>query len=88
MFALKSRVVFKPLENEGIIIDVNTGRYLSLNVSASTMLAALIDHRDVGKAAEALVNVFDVDNRTLRQDLEDLVSQLQELDLALKGGTP
>ena len=81
MYGLKPGVSFTEVENEGIVVDTNTGTYVSVNGTASAMLKALVAHRERESALEDLLQKLEVDREVLEQDLDSVVARLTELGL-------
>lgn len=81
MLKLKEGVVAKHIDDEGIIVDTNTGRYLALNRTAMEMISVMIESDDYEGVINRLMNLIDIDRRTLDGDLKALISRLRELGL-------
>lgn len=81
MLKLKEGVVTKHIDDEGIIVDTNTGRYLALNRTAMEMISVMIESDDYEEVINRLMNLIDIDRRTLDGDLKALISRLRELGL-------
>ena len=84
MFALTSGASYTPIDGEGIIVDTNTGRYVSLNSTASAMLQALVKSQSKEAVLDTLTTLMDlgdVGRETLERDLDGLSTQLRDLGL-------
>lgn len=84
--ANEQRIVAKPdvlsriLDGEAVLLDMESGTYFGLNEVASEMWRLITDSAAAGVTAksicDAVVESFEVDEITVAQDLEALVSQL------------
>ena len=81
MLKLKEGIVVKRIDDEGIIVDTNIGRYLAPNRTALEMIMAMMESDDHKEVIARLINLMDVDRRTLEVDLKALVDRLIELGL-------
>lgn len=81
MLKFKEGIVIKRIDDEGIIVDTNTGRYLAPNRTALEMILAMMESEDYQEVLARLLSLIDVDRQTLKIDLKALVDRLDELDL-------
>ena len=81
MYALRTGVVFENTEEDGIIVDTNLGRYISLNGTASLILERLLTTQTESELLDDLRGIIEADRKTLQKDVESVVSELVELDL-------
>lgn len=85
MFRLKPEVVVETVDNEGIIVDPSTGRYISLNGTAVEMITVLVKSSDVATAVDSLTKTMATDCGTIERDVASLTSQLHDLGLVEDG---
>ncbi|MGD2113457.1 MAG: PqqD family protein [Acidobacteriota bacterium] len=71
-------VVFRELDGEAVVLQVETGRYFGLDPVATRMWTALNDSGTVGGALEILFAEYDTTRQRLRHDLERLLLALAE----------
>ena len=78
-------VTWCDLQNDVVILNVDTGVYFGLEGAGGQMWRELVEHRSLEKAFEALKKQFDVKPDELKRDLEALVRQLAEKGLVSAG---
>jgi len=76
-----SQVVTRQLDGELVLLNLDTETYFGLDKVGTTMWEALAAAPSVEVAFEQLVAQFDVDEATLRKDLDSLLGQLVESGL-------
>ena len=74
-------VTWCDIQDDVVILNVDTGVYFGLEGAGGQMWRELVEHRSVENALEALKKRFDVEPDDLRRDLEDMVRQLAEKGL-------
>lgn len=74
-------VTWCDLQDDVVILNVDTGVYFGLEGAGGQMWRELVEHRSLEKAFEALKKRFDVKPAELKRDLEDMVRQLAEKGL-------
>ncbi len=79
-------VVFRRLERDAVLLDVEAGRYFGLDEVATRMWTALSELGTVGRALDALEAEYDVARPRLRRDLEELVGDLADRRLLRLAG--
>ena len=84
---LPKRVVIPPdvlsreLDNEGVLLNLETERYYTLDDVGMRMWQLLAERGDVETVVAQLLDEYDVDEATLRRDLADLIARLVEAEL-------
>lgn len=71
-------VLFRELDGESVLLNLNTESYLGLNEVGTRMWSVLTTQPTVQAAYEALIEEYDVAPETLRDDLEALLGQMLE----------
>jgi hypothetical protein len=74
-------VTWCDLQDDVVILNVDTGIYFGLEGAGGQMWRELVEHRSVEKAFAALQKKFDVKPTDLKRDLEEMVRQLAEKGL-------
>ncbi len=74
-------VLLQDLGDEIVLLDLKSGRYLGLDPVGSTMWQKLLQTQSVDLAVEALLGDFEVDEATLRADLETFLARLESENL-------
>jgi hypothetical protein len=74
-------VLSTDLQNEGVLLNLETGEYFGLDAVALDMWKALGESGSVEAARASLLEHYDVTEEALARDLDDLVAQLVERKL-------
>jgi hypothetical protein len=74
-------VLISGLQEESVILNLNSERYFGLNEVGTRIFSALTTSASIEAAFELLVEEYDVDPKLLRQDLLSLVDKLLEQGL-------
>jgi len=69
-------VLSTDLENEGVLLNLETGEYYGLDPVALDMWKALGESGSVEEARAILLDKYEVDAETLDNDIRELVAQL------------
>jgi hypothetical protein len=79
-------VVFQEIEGEMVLLDLDGDHYFSLDEVGARVWTLLGEHEgDAERVIEAMLGEFDVDQATLRRDLEALLEQLSRAGLVVPG---
>jgi hypothetical protein len=70
-------VVFRELEGEAVILNLETGTYFGLNEVGTRIWALIQEHRSLGRVFEAMRAEYGVSPDVLKSDLLRLVEELQ-----------
>ena len=74
-------VVFRELDGEAVILNLETGIYFGLDAVGTRFWQLLDTHRTLRRTLEALEAEFDAPAERLASDLTELVGQLQSKGL-------
>ena len=74
-------VLVSGLEDESVILNLQSERYFGLDEVGTRMLSVLTSSTSIEAAFETLRNEYEVDTQQLRSDLLALVDQLVEQGL-------
>jgi hypothetical protein len=69
-------VVWQEIDDGIVLLNIDAGNYHGLNDVASQMWVALEDSPDVATAYERLRDLFEVDEKVLREDLAEFIDRL------------
>jgi hypothetical protein len=69
-------VMFRLVGDEGVLVNLNTERYLGLNAVGTRMWTALGNAASIEAAYQQLLQEYDVDPARLRADLDEFVERL------------
>lgn len=83
MLRLRESIIVKSVGDEGIIVDMEKGQYISLNQTALEMIEAMGKSVDRKEVILRLLDLMDVGRDTLENDLNALCDRLIELDLVV-----
>jgi hypothetical protein len=68
-------VVFRELAGEAVILNLGTGMYYGLDPVGTRFWNLIAEHGSTEKVIDALLTEYEVDERRLRQDLDELIRQ-------------
>lgn len=74
-------VLISNLQEESVILNLNSERYFGLDNVGTRMLAVLGNSESIETAYESLLSEYDVDPQVLRQDLTSLIESLLQQGL-------
>ena len=69
-------VIFQPLRDEIVLLNMKTQEYFALDDVGSDMWRSLLQHGDIQTVADALTLEYEVDRDKLWVDLNELVGRL------------
>ena len=72
------QVVVRALEDESVLLNLDSETYFGLDEVGTRMLEALQSSNSVDAAVTQLLSEYDVDEATLRSDLKALLDRLVE----------
>ncbi len=81
MFKLGAGVIVFRLNENALLVDSRTGRYMALNCTAMEMLEAVQTNEDEELIIAQLAKRFATDEHTLMAGLQVLQQRLSELEL-------
>lgn len=73
---ISDKIVGEVLDGEAVLLDLGSGKYFSLNPTATRMWQLLGERGDLEEVLDALRQEFDVEGATLAEDLDGLVAEL------------
>lgn len=82
-----SQTIFGSFEDNLMLANAGGDSKIALNGVASDMWHAIVEHGEISAAATALAEIYDVDERTMRSDLERLARDLTTRGLLAETGT-
>ena len=71
-------VVSTTLDQEAVLLDLDTRRYYSLNETGARIWELLADDQSLDAIAEAITTEWDVSEENARAHVERLLSELEE----------
>jgi hypothetical protein len=77
-------VVFQEVEGEMVLLDLEGERYYVLDDIGTRCWQLLNEHGDVEKIVASMLAEFDVDEATLRSDIDALLGRLSEARLVTR----
>ena len=80
--SLRRDLLIQEVHSEAVLLDVSTGTYYALNRVGALAWKHLLDLKDLEQLAQAILEEYDVDEATLRKDLEAFVKDLVDHGLA------
>lgn len=76
-------VMFRDLEGEAVLLNLESGRYYGLNETGTRMWLLLLEHRQVGSVLRAMLEEYEVPEERLQTELLGFVSTLTSQRLLL-----
>ena len=76
--AFSPDVLFRELDGEGVLLDLETEQYYTLDEIGARMWQLLHECKRVELVIAPLLDEYDVDETTLRQDLAELIARLSK----------
>jgi hypothetical protein len=80
-FTVSKDAVFRDLDGEAVILDLQSGTYFGLNAVGARIWHLMVHHGTLRIVLEELCREYDSEPAVLEQDLLTLVSQLTEVRL-------
>ncbi|WP_447972597.1 PqqD family protein [Nitrospira sp. Kam-Ns4a] len=81
-------ILFRELQSEGVILNLNTGVYFGLDAVGTRIWRLLREHGQVQKVLDSLLQEYDVPEARCREDLLNLLVQMREKGLIeVRNGT-
>ncbi len=79
--AVPDHVLVRQMDDELVILDLNTEAYFGLNDVGAALWSSLQETSSIDDAYRRLLDTYDVAPETLRQDIETLLQQLLDQQL-------
>ena len=79
-------VVCREIQGEAVLLNLATGVYFGLDPVGTRVWQLIGEQGSTEKIAEAMLAEYEVDDRRLRQDLDDLIRQLRDKGLVTTHG--
>ena len=78
---ISDQVVYKPVGEELVLLDFQTGMYFGLDPVAVRIWQLIAAHRPLGEIADTLLAEYDVTREALEKDIDTLVEELERRGL-------
>jgi len=79
---LSETLFAQEVDGEMVLLDMKNENYFGLDAVASEIWRLLQEGKTLEEILHELMEIYDVDETTLRQDLSNFIGQLQEQGLA------
>lgn len=76
-------VMFRDLEGEAVLLNLESGRYYGLNETGTRMWLLLLEHRQIGSVLRVMLDEYEVPEERLQMELLSFVSTLTSQRLLL-----
>lgn len=83
-FLRKQEPITGSLHNHLVMLDLQKGKYFSLNPVAARIWALLEKPHSIDELCNSLIEEYDVDADQCRQEVEEYLSEMKNLDLILQ----
>jgi len=75
-------ILFTQLEDEIIILDINTGKYFSLNSTAADIFRRFVDGASFGEVLDEMkIRYPEASERQLENDIREIIIDLRESEI-------
>ena len=78
---ISDHVLLRPVEGTGVMLDLETERYIGLDETALRMVQTAADSPNLADTVSALTALYDADSALIEKDLVALVTDLDERGL-------
>lgn len=78
---LAEHVLFRPVNDSGVMLDMETERYIGLDETALRMVQTATESPNLAETVETLSELYDADSARIEKDLLDLVADLDKRGL-------
>lgn len=75
-YQLADHVSFTDVDDEAVLLDLNTGAYYGLNHVGAQFLSQLKAHYSIGDAIKLISEQYQTANNTVEADINALIEQL------------
>jgi len=75
---LSANVLFQQIANECVLLNLENEQYFGLDDVGARIWEVLMEESDTEKALSTLLDEYNIDEATLRQDLADLIAKLED----------
>ena len=82
-FKISSDVVISEINNESVLLNLNTGIYFQVNEMGSFIISELTNYQNIATLQEKIILSFDVSAEACKEDLENFLETLLEKNLLL-----
>lgn len=72
----KDRITWRKLQDEFVLMHLDTGAYYSLNETGVIIWQGLVDERPYAAIITEIIEQYEADEETVRRDFEGLVNDL------------
>ncbi len=80
---MSPEVLFRDLDGEAVMLDLNTERYFGLDEVGARMWQLLAEHGHVETVVQLLLAEYEVEEDRLRQDLANLIAKMADAGLII-----
>jgi hypothetical protein len=81
IYRRKPEVISGKLEDQIVMMDIDKGKYFSMNPVATRVWELLEEPSSAGKLCDQLLNEFEVSREKCFDEVHELLKKMQELDL-------
>jgi DNA-binding MarR family transcriptional regulator len=78
---IADNVLFQPIADEAVILNVNAERYYGLDDVATRAWQLLMEYGETEAVIRQMMAEYEVDEATLRQDITALVASMEQRGL-------
>ena len=78
---ISSEVLTQEVSGETVLLDLKTESYFGLDVIGTRIWQLLQDQKDIQSITETMLDEYDVEEKQLEKDIQNLLTKLSETGL-------
>lgn len=83
-YQLASHVSFTDVDDDAVLLDLNTGAYFGLNHVGALLLNELKAHNSVDDAIKSITELYQMNGHVVANDIQELLQQLLAQNLIVE----
>jgi hypothetical protein len=83
-YELKQNIIKKDIEDQSVLVDINTAKYFTFNDTGNFMLNCIIAGKSFDQISKDMKNEYDLDDKTIKDDYKVFLDDLLIKDLLNK----
>ena len=80
-YQLANNISLTQVDDEAVLLNLNTGSYFGLNHVGAALLNNLVDQQSVEQSCATLAKQYEIPAQTVNDDIAELINQLLEQGL-------
>lgn len=80
-YQLADHISFTDVDDEAVLLDLNSGAYYGLNHIGAQLLKELKAHNSIENAITLIAEQYQITDNSVKKDIDELIQQLLEQKL-------